>query len=67
MEGSSSCPIAWMDDLYELSMEADKASHRHGWVCSFICPLFAPFKLPALVKGDACFTRAASSTFATLG
>ena len=24
LEGSSSCPIAWMDDLYELSMEADK-------------------------------------------
>ena len=24
LEGSSPCPIAWMDDLYELSMEADK-------------------------------------------
>jgi hypothetical protein len=24
LEGSSACPIAWMDDLYELSMEADK-------------------------------------------
>jgi len=24
LEGSSSCPIAWMDDLYELSVEADK-------------------------------------------
>ena len=24
LEGSSSCPIAWMDDLYELAMEADK-------------------------------------------
>lgn len=23
-EGSSSCPIGWMDDLYELTMEADK-------------------------------------------
>ena len=22
--GSSSCPIGWMDDLYELAMEADK-------------------------------------------
>jgi uncharacterized protein involved in oxidation of intracellular sulfur len=22
--GSSSCPIAWMDDLYELMAEADK-------------------------------------------
>jgi hypothetical protein len=21
---SASCPVAWMDDLYELSMEADK-------------------------------------------
>ncbi len=21
---SSTCPIAWMDDLYELSIEADK-------------------------------------------
>jgi hypothetical protein len=24
LEGSSACPIAWMDDLYELSMDADK-------------------------------------------
>ena len=24
LEGSSSGPVAWMDDLYELSMEADK-------------------------------------------
>jgi hypothetical protein len=24
LEGSSSCPIAWLDDLYEMSMEADK-------------------------------------------
>ena len=24
LEGSSSCPIAWMDDLYQLSMDADK-------------------------------------------
>ena len=24
LEGSSSCPIAWMDDLYELAMEAEK-------------------------------------------
>ena len=24
LEGSGSCPIVWMDDLYELSMEADK-------------------------------------------
>jgi uncharacterized protein involved in oxidation of intracellular sulfur len=24
LEGSSSCPIAWMDDLYELMMEAEK-------------------------------------------
>ena len=24
LEGLSSCPIGWMDDLYELSMEADK-------------------------------------------
>jgi len=22
--GSSTCPIAWMDDLYELAMEANK-------------------------------------------
>lgn len=22
--GSSSCPVAWMDDLYELVIEADK-------------------------------------------
>jgi uncharacterized protein involved in oxidation of intracellular sulfur len=22
--GSSTCPIGWMDDLYELSREADK-------------------------------------------
>jgi hypothetical protein len=24
LEGSSSCPIGWMDDLYPLAMEADK-------------------------------------------
>jgi uncharacterized protein involved in oxidation of intracellular sulfur len=24
LEGSSSCPIGWMDDLYALAMEADK-------------------------------------------
>jgi uncharacterized protein involved in oxidation of intracellular sulfur len=24
LEGSSSCPIGWLDDLYELTMEADK-------------------------------------------
>ena len=24
LEGSSACPIAWMDDLYELAMEAEK-------------------------------------------
>ena len=24
LEGSSTCPIAWMDDLYELTKEADK-------------------------------------------
>lgn len=24
LAGSSSCPIAWMDDLYELVREADK-------------------------------------------
>jgi hypothetical protein len=24
LEGSSSCPIAWMDDLYELVRDADK-------------------------------------------
>jgi len=24
LEGSSSCPIGWMDDLYELAMDADK-------------------------------------------
>ena len=22
--GSGTCPIAWMDDLYELAMDADK-------------------------------------------
>ncbi len=22
--GSSTCPMAWMDDLYELTVEADK-------------------------------------------
>jgi uncharacterized protein involved in oxidation of intracellular sulfur len=22
--GSSTCPVAWMDDLYEIAMEADK-------------------------------------------
>jgi hypothetical protein len=22
--GSASCPVAWMDDLYELAREADK-------------------------------------------
>lgn len=22
--GSSACPVAWMDDLYHLSIEADK-------------------------------------------
>lgn len=22
--GSSTCPIGWMDDLYEISMEVDK-------------------------------------------
>lgn len=22
--GSSSCPVGWMEDLYELAMEADK-------------------------------------------
>ncbi len=24
LAGSSSCPVAWMDDLYELMREADK-------------------------------------------
>ena len=24
LEGSSTCPIGWMDDLYEISKEADK-------------------------------------------
>lgn len=24
LEGSSTCPIAWMDDLYELVRDADK-------------------------------------------
>jgi hypothetical protein len=24
LEGSSTCPIAWMDDLYDLMAEADK-------------------------------------------
>jgi uncharacterized protein involved in oxidation of intracellular sulfur len=24
LSGSSTCPIAWMDDLYELMAEADK-------------------------------------------
>ena len=24
LEGSSACPIGWMEDLYALSMEADK-------------------------------------------
>ena len=24
LEGSSTCPIAWMDDLYELIRDADK-------------------------------------------
>ena len=24
IEGSATCPIAWMDDLYELMAEADK-------------------------------------------
>jgi uncharacterized protein involved in oxidation of intracellular sulfur len=24
LEGSISCPIGWLDDLYELTMEADK-------------------------------------------
>ena len=24
LSGSATCPIAWMDDLYELAMEADK-------------------------------------------
>ncbi len=24
LTGSSSCPVAWMDGLYELSVEADK-------------------------------------------
>jgi uncharacterized protein involved in oxidation of intracellular sulfur len=24
LEGSGSCPIAWMDDLYEMIKEADK-------------------------------------------
>jgi uncharacterized protein involved in oxidation of intracellular sulfur len=24
LEGSSTCPIAWMDDLYELVKDADK-------------------------------------------
>ena len=22
--GSSACPVAWMDDLYEIAVEADK-------------------------------------------
>ena len=24
LEGSISCPVGWLDDLYELTMEADK-------------------------------------------
>jgi uncharacterized protein involved in oxidation of intracellular sulfur len=24
LEGSDICPIGWMDDLYEIAMEADK-------------------------------------------
>jgi hypothetical protein len=24
LEGSSACPIAWMDDLHELAVDADK-------------------------------------------
>jgi len=24
LAGSATCPVAWMDDLYELSKEADK-------------------------------------------
>ena len=24
LAGSGTCPIAWIDDLYELAMEADK-------------------------------------------